>query len=264
MGHEERERRRLALQASIINPLSERLLSRAGISAGMRVLDFGCGVGDLSLLAARLVGRHGEVTGVDIDEPALEMARHKAEALGMAQVNFVQSDVGSYRPQNPVDAIIGRHILIHVADPLTTLRSAFSILPSGGVAVFQEYDISVVHRAYPESRLREQCLEVFRDFLHAATHANIGTQLYHLFMEAGFRFAESYAEYSIDGGSDSPFYEWLAESLRSILPRAEALGIVRSEDVDIDTLADRLKAEAVALRSSFPAPAMVGCFGRKP
>ena len=34
MGHDDRERRRLALQASILNPLTEQLLRRAGISTG--------------------------------------------------------------------------------------------------------------------------------------------------------------------------------------------------------------------------------------
>jgi cyclopropane fatty-acyl-phospholipid synthase-like methyltransferase len=49
MGHDERERRRLTLQASIINPYTERLLMRAGISPGMHVLDIGCGVGEVSM-----------------------------------------------------------------------------------------------------------------------------------------------------------------------------------------------------------------------
>jgi cyclopropane fatty-acyl-phospholipid synthase-like methyltransferase len=59
MGHDHRERRRLLLQASILNPLTEQLFRRAGISSGMQLLDIGCGVGDVSLLAARLVGRYG-------------------------------------------------------------------------------------------------------------------------------------------------------------------------------------------------------------
>ena len=55
MGHDDRERRRLFLQASILNPLSNQLLKRAGVSAGFRVLDIGCGIGELSMVAARLV-----------------------------------------------------------------------------------------------------------------------------------------------------------------------------------------------------------------
>src|SRR5262249_1123434 len=50
MGHDDRERRRLALQASILNPLTEQLLRRAGISTGTHVLDLGCGIGEVSLM----------------------------------------------------------------------------------------------------------------------------------------------------------------------------------------------------------------------
>src|SRR5215510_4374556 len=48
MGHDDRERRRLVLQASILDPITEQLFRRAGISSGMNVLDIGCGVGDVS------------------------------------------------------------------------------------------------------------------------------------------------------------------------------------------------------------------------
>ncbi|HTS61043.1 MAG TPA: hypothetical protein VMH28_03410 [Candidatus Acidoferrales bacterium] len=47
------------------------------------------------------------------------------------------------------------------------------------------------------------------------------------------------------------------------MPRAIALGIVAAEEIDIDTLAERLRAEAVAAGSSLPAPAMIGAFARR-
>ena len=61
MGHTDHERRRLALQAAILNPLTDAFLRRAGISAGMNVLELGCGIGEVSLIAARLVGPHGRL-----------------------------------------------------------------------------------------------------------------------------------------------------------------------------------------------------------
>src|SRR5262245_26848227 len=90
MGHDERERRRLLLQASILNPLTEQLFHRAGISSGMRVLDIGCGVGDVSLLAARLVGRYGSVTSVDIDPVALGTLDARSSAEGVNNIECIQ------------------------------------------------------------------------------------------------------------------------------------------------------------------------------
>src|SRR5262249_27133436 len=92
MGHTDRERRRLSLQAAVLNPITEDFLRRAGISAGMRVLDIGCGVGEVSLIAARLVGSSGHVTGTDIDADSLQAARTRAAALGLQHLVFEQRD----------------------------------------------------------------------------------------------------------------------------------------------------------------------------
>src|ERR1044071_6025523 len=93
MGHDDRERRRLALQASILNPFTEHLLRRAGISAGMRILDIGCGVGDVSLLAARIVGRSGHVTSLDFDRHALDTLAQRAGAEVLANIDCVEGNV---------------------------------------------------------------------------------------------------------------------------------------------------------------------------
>src|SRR6478736_845151 len=93
MGHDDRERRRLLLQASILNPLTEQLFRRAGLSSGMRVLDIGCGVGDVSLLAARLVGRRGGVISVDIDPAALDTLKARASSERLENIECIQADI---------------------------------------------------------------------------------------------------------------------------------------------------------------------------
>jgi ubiquinone/menaquinone biosynthesis C-methylase UbiE len=264
MGHDDRERRRLSLQASILNPLSDQLLRRAGLSAGLRVLDIGCGVGELSMVAARLVGRKGRVTGIDIDEGALALASERAREQELDQIDFAHADVGTYRPDASYDAVIGRHILIHTPDPRVVVGMAHSLLNPGGVAVFQEYDFSVVHGPYLNAPVFERVFEIFRMFFAKAANGKIGTGLFQLLIDAGFSSPECRVEYPMDGGADSPFYEWLAESLRSVLPRAAALGLVRNDEVAaIDSLASRLKDETIAHGGCIPGPAMVGCFARK-
>jgi ubiquinone/menaquinone biosynthesis C-methylase UbiE len=69
MGYTERTHQRLGVQADLQNPLTESLLTRAGLKRGMR-LDLWCGIGDVSFLAAPIVGCDGLVTGIDLDEPA--------------------------------------------------------------------------------------------------------------------------------------------------------------------------------------------------
>lgn len=262
MGHDDRERRRLTLQASVLNPFTEHLLRRAGISEGMRVLDIGCGVGDVSLLAARIVGPSGQVTSLDFDQHALDTLAERASAGMIGNIECVEGNVNDWTPGRMFDAVIGRHILIHSKDPLDVLRRSARMLRPRGLAVFHEYDFSVVHRAWPPAPLRERTMEVFARFFEAVCFSNMGTRLWALLIEAGFENPDCRAEYPIDGGADSCYFELFAESLRSILPRAIALGIVSEGEIDIDTLEERLRAEHRDTNCCLPMPAMVGAFAR--
>ena len=56
---------RLATQARMFEGLTEDVLRHAGVGPGMHILDIGCGLGDVSFLAARLAGPNGSVMGID-------------------------------------------------------------------------------------------------------------------------------------------------------------------------------------------------------
>src|SRR5262245_55311254 len=71
LGRTDEEYERLVEQAEVLRPLTERMLRAAGIGAGMRVLDVGCGLGDVSFLVSELVGPGGSVVGIDLDGAAL-------------------------------------------------------------------------------------------------------------------------------------------------------------------------------------------------
>lgn len=265
MGHTDHERRRLALQASVLNPLTDAFLRRAGISAGMRVLELGCGVGEVSLIAARLIGPHGRLHCLDFDGHALDIAKGRARSAGHDHVSFEQIDIHEHEPERPYDAVIGRLILIHTPDPLAVLRTAAAILHPGGVAAFHEGDFTCLPNGYPEMPLMRRTCGWMVAFLgRGVPRPNMGTQLFQLLQEAGFGVPECRAECVMDGGPHSPIYEWFAETVRSLLPHMEALGIATSEEVDIDTLADRLRAESLERGGVTMSPLMVGAFARKP
>jgi 2-polyprenyl-3-methyl-5-hydroxy-6-metoxy-1,4-benzoquinol methylase len=69
--------------------VTRRLLEDAGLRAGMQVLDVGCGPGDVSLLAAELVGEQGSVIGVDTNASVLQIAQARAQAAGLRPVSFL-------------------------------------------------------------------------------------------------------------------------------------------------------------------------------
>ena len=77
LGRTQAEYQRLTEQAEILRPVTERMVLAAGIEPGMRVLDVGCGAGDVSFLVAALVGPKGSIVGVDLDGEALKFAEER-------------------------------------------------------------------------------------------------------------------------------------------------------------------------------------------
>src|SRR5690606_9973728 len=66
-----------------IAPAHDRLLARAALAPGERVLDVACGTGLLSLRAAALVRPGGSVTAVDLSDRMVERTRERAAAAGV-------------------------------------------------------------------------------------------------------------------------------------------------------------------------------------
>ena len=83
-----------------MGPTTNALLDRIGIAPDARCLDLGCGGGDVTaLLAARVPD--GVVTGVDVDETQLDLARAEAAEAGLGNVEFLAGDAtGSCRVRN--------------------------------------------------------------------------------------------------------------------------------------------------------------------
>ena len=78
LGIGDEELARLEAQGAALVPATRMIFAEAGIRPGMRVLDLGCGAGDVSFVAASLVGPDGSVVGVDSSPDALARARLRA------------------------------------------------------------------------------------------------------------------------------------------------------------------------------------------
>jgi ubiquinone/menaquinone biosynthesis C-methylase UbiE len=265
LGRTDHEQRRLALQASLLDTFSTEFFRHAGISPGMQVLEVGCGVGDVSLIAAQLVGKHGKVHCLDIDDAAIETARGKIHSAKHNHVSFECGEVDRHAHSHAYDAVIGRHILIHMKDAQSTLQHLVPMVRPGGVVAFQEFDLSFNTAGFPETPLISKVEGLIVEFFRRATpRPNIGTQLFHLMLRAGLSVPECRAEHVIGGGPQSLIYEWIAETLRSLLPPMAAMGMTSASETYSEDLALRLREEAAQAEAVLIGPLMVGAFARKP
>ncbi|MGL4966575.1 MAG: class I SAM-dependent methyltransferase [Inquilinus sp.] len=263
LGHSQAELRRLMLQASILQPITRRLLLEAGLRPGMRVLDIGCGTGDVSLLAAELAGLHGSVVGIDRSAEAVATARGRAEAFGLHNVAFREAEAGAFDDPDPFDLAVGRYVLIHQADPAALLRAVTARVRPGGTVAFHEIVLYGESPTWPPVPLVTEVWDgVMAAFASVLPHRDVASRLVEHFHRAGLGNPSLFCETPVGGGPDSPVYAWFVQTLRSLQPQIERIG--RPVPADIDTLEDRLRDEAVAAHAQLVGPHQFCAWARVP
>jgi SAM-dependent methyltransferase len=258
---------RLIRQAQLSSTWTRRLFQDAGIGPGMKVLDVGSGAGDVAFLAAELVGPTGQVVGVDADPAVLETARRRAGEARLANVTFVAGDVRSVDLPDDFDAAIGRLVLMYLADPAEALRGAVRRVRPGGVVAFQDLDVSIMYahaNAGYHSELTRRLWSWLHDALErAGIDGAMGRHLHRTFLDAGLPAPELSLTMSMGASESWPGYDLVAATFRSLLPLLERTGVATAAELDVDTLADRLRAEAADSRLPILLTPMVGAWARR-
>lgn len=263
LGHSDAELNRLIDQARFFGDLTEQVLTMAGIEPGMRVLDVGCGTGDVSFLVASMVGPSGSVVGVDKSPEAVARATERAAAAGVANARFLTGDLADLTLDEPVDAVVGRLVLMYLADPAVVVRRLAGFVKPGGVVAFHEFDVEGA-RSQPSCPLFEATVQRIKEtFVRAGCDIRAGLRLGGIFEEAGLPTPRMILGARVEHGADSQMYEQVTGVTRSLLPLMERTGVATPEEVDIDTLAGRLRDEAVGRDATIVSPSFIGAWARK-
>lgn len=261
-GHSDRELDRLSMQARMFEPFTRQLFREAGLGVGMRVLDVGCGSGDVALLVRELVGPTGAVVGMDRAPAAIVRAKARAESRQLSNVQFVEGDPTLIRLDKDFDAIVGRLILMYYSDPMDALRRLLTHLRPSGIVAFQEFDASGC-KSHPASPTYDRCVSwIIRTLYLSGADSHIGLKLYRIFRSAGLSVPVLRLDGIISGSPSAPTYEALAEVCRSLLPVMERFGVASAAEVEIDTLAERMRDEVLAKEGVVVAPLLIGAWAR--
>ncbi len=95
--------------------------------------DLGCGRGNDAIRMAQTVGESGKVFGLDISDGMLEKARKNAEKLGIANVEFIKTDLESLPlPDKSVHLVISNCTINHANNKLAVWSEIHRILKGGG------------------------------------------------------------------------------------------------------------------------------------
>jgi len=262
LGYTNSEQERLIRQAMLISPITERLFREAGIGLGQRVLDLGSGMGDVSMLLARIVGSRGEVIGVERDAASIARAESRVASADLQNVSFIQSDVNEISSDRPFDAVVGRFILMFLPDPVSVLRSAFRLVRPGGVFAFQDpcwlAMLAVGSRLPLWSRVLRA---VHETFVRSGVNPEMGLTLYQVFQEVGLPAPAMHMDLLL--GSDQNFTRNISDLICSLRPLAAEHNVPLNELGDFSSLHERVQAEITTANTVVSVVPMVSAWARK-
>ena len=259
LGSDEAEHARLIRQAAWLAQPTERLFRAAGICPGQRILDLGSGVGDVSLIAARIVGAKGEVVGAERDPRAVARATTRARELGLKHVRFTQVDIAALPIEQPFDAAVGRYILMWLRDPAQVLRSVAKIVRPGGIIAFHEPCWKSFLQASEQLPLWRAGAGLMIDtLLYTGVNTRMGADLKATFAAAGL------PEPALQTDTLVGAERWMPDVIQSLAPQMRALDLPLDSLGNLSTLYERLIEEAKSQNVPPPLPAIVGAWVRMP
>ncbi len=264
LGDDDPELARLDALSRLYAPATAAWLDTAGLAPGATVVDLGCGLGAVTLAAAERVGPTGRVIGVDAAARPLEVARRRAAAAGHRTVVVEQADVTTWEPPEPVDAVLGRLLLLHLADPVALVARMAARVRPGGVVAFSDV-VLTTRAAHPPLPL----LTAFNGWLLTAfgrlgVPVDAGLRLTAVHRSAGLPDPVLSAGQPLERGGAATGWSVVAGDAVSLLPAFERTGVATAAEVGADDLEQRLRAQAAAADAVLVNPLLVGAAARLP
>jgi ubiquinone/menaquinone biosynthesis C-methylase UbiE len=256
LGHDPEELARLEYQGRILAPATRTLLEAAGLREGMRVLDLGSGLGDVSFVVADIVGAAGEVVGVELMGDIAARATRRAEEAGRRNVRFLQGDIRTPAPAGPFDAITCRLVLMYLEDPAAVLRTQAEQLVPGGIVAPTEFDLSAATTSPPTPLVAQTLQWVHQGLARAGADTSLGPKLWQVLTDAGLEPQGMLGVHSCFGPSDPAASVLLASVVRTVMPHIERFGNATAAEVGVDTLQDRIATEINAAQAVWTHPTL--------
>jgi ubiquinone/menaquinone biosynthesis C-methylase UbiE len=251
------------LSALAFEPHTKSLFLQAGLEPGMRVLDTWSSAGDVAFIAREIVGPYGHVTGFDEASAPAAFASQRAASMGYGNVEFIQAQVDKLPFGAEFDAVIGRVVLMYRLNPIADLKALLRHLKPGGLVIFQETDL-LTGKTVPAAPLIDQIRDWMLDaFAQAGIEMEMGHKLYQTFKAAGLPPPQMEIDGFIGGEEDiSPAL--FANVVRLLVPQLEALGVASAEQVQVETLEERMRADLARTGGVMSTPLLIGAWARLP
>ena len=164
---------------------------------GLRVLDFGCGPGTISVGLARAVAP-GEMHGVDMEQSQIELARSVAHAAGQDNATFHVADaIAMPFEDDYFDIAHCYNVLMHIPDTAAVLAEVKRVLRPGGFLGCRELICDSCF-SRPDFGCLQRAWALFGDLLATDDgHPQMGKDLKSHLVEAGLVDVRASASFNV-------------------------------------------------------------------
>jgi ubiquinone/menaquinone biosynthesis C-methylase UbiE len=233
---------RLGLINQIYGPSTEAIFRKIGLEPGLRVVEIGCGSGNMTCWLAEQVGPDGKVVGIDFSADSLEQARRQATSRGLKNVEFQTGDINALaQPAQSFDIAYCRCVLMHQQRPEVGLAQMAKVVRPGGTVLCEELDLSrcLFDPPAPHMQRLMELSVALGD--QQGVQYRLGSMLNSLFQKAGL---ENYEVTVITPTIlHGPTKQLLTLSFQQYAPKALATGLASTTEVD-QILADAKRTDA--------------------
>lgn len=231
LGTDEVEYERLGLQHRVWRPEVLTVWRSAGITAGSRVLDVGCGPGYATEDLGAIVGRSGEVVGIERSERFLDRARERCSDLGW--VRFIDQDLMAERlPVEGFDFAWCRWVASFVPDPKRLVSNIANALKHGGKAIYHDYFDYEAWTMAPRLASHERFVSgVVSNWVKSGGCPDVMRRMVGDLSEVGMRI-ESMRPITHTIRPDSYIWQWPKTFVESHAPRLVDAGVITQSEAD--------------------------------
>ena len=117
------------------------ILAEVRIGPGFHVLDYGCGPGSFSIVAADVVGQSGKVYAVDINPLALQRVQRVASGKGLRNIKTISTDCATGLESDTIDVVLLYDTYHDLDEPSSVLTELHRVLKPGSILSFSDHHL---------------------------------------------------------------------------------------------------------------------------